>query len=197
MAPIPRALKPGQCPRCGHEHSQVERYADDVDFKGLRLEVHGLVQSRCTACRHSWETAGQNQDNLQLLRHLFATERDRHREQHGLLTGEEITALLAELGITRAEAAALLGGGPHAFAKYASGEVVQSIPMDRLLRLLRAFGHAALAHLREGPRANAALHAGWLATPTASAVLMARQPGQAESAASGSGFSMVTFGAAS
>lgn len=143
-----RKLRPNICTHCGSDHVEVRHESDAVDFKGLTLEVDGLAKTVCTACKHSWTTPGQEADNLALLREAFAAERDRMRAELGLLSGEQIALALEQLRLTRAEAATLFGGGPNAFAKYVNGDVLQSVPMDRLLRLTVAFGDLAAAHLR-------------------------------------------------
>jgi hypothetical protein len=97
-----------------------------------------------------WTTSGQEHDNLGLIREAFALERDRIRERDGLLTGQQIEFALNELSLTKAAASELFGGGPNAFSKYVSGDVLQSFPMDRLLRLTLAVGAQALRYLRQG-----------------------------------------------
>jgi putative zinc finger/helix-turn-helix YgiT family protein len=136
------------CMRCGSQNVQVRHRSDVVDFKGLTLEVEGLASTVCLDCRHTWTTDGQDADNLAILSAAFAGERDRIREAEGLLTGEQIAQVLDDLQLSRADAAQLFGGGPNAFAKYIKGDVLQSVPMDRLLRLAVAFGSLATGYLR-------------------------------------------------
>jgi len=145
----PRVLRPNVCPRCGSTHVQAHRYDDDsVAFKGLTFEVEGLVETRCVDCKHAWTTQGQDLDNMALIRSAFSGKRDEVRERDGLLRADEISAILEELGLNRTQAAAAFGGGPNAFAKYINGEVLQSVAMDRLLRLARKFGAPAVAYLQ-------------------------------------------------
>jgi len=156
----PRKRGPHVCMRCGAQDVHTRHYADTVDFKGLTFDVDGLVESRCGNCDLRWTTTGQDLDNLARMRAAFAQKRDEVRSRDGLLTGEQIEFALAELGVTKARAATLWGGGPNAFAKYINGEVLQSVAMDRLLRLTLAFGEHAVAFLelgRDAPlRRNAA-----------------------------------------
>ena len=159
----PRKRSPNVCLRCSSDASKVEHRSDVVDFKGLTLEVQGLADTVCTSCGYRWETAGQQSDNLAILRNAFVEQRDLIRERDGLLTGTQIEQYLEDLNLTRGEAAAIFGGGPNAFAKYATGEVLQSVPMDRLLRVTHSFGHVAVKFLREGRYANTHMGAGWLA----------------------------------
>jgi HTH-type transcriptional regulator/antitoxin MqsA len=57
------------------------------------------------------------------------------KEVEGLLTGQEVKALREVLGLTQADAARMFGGGPVAFSKYESDDVMQSEAMDKLLRV--------------------------------------------------------------
>jgi len=86
---------------------------------------------------------------LARIRVVFAEKRDAVRVRDGLLSGDEIAAVLNDLGLNRAQAAAVFGGGPNAFAKYINGEVLQSFAMDRLLRLTHRAGAAAVSFLRD------------------------------------------------
>ncbi|MGV7031130.1 type II toxin-antitoxin system MqsA family antitoxin [Methylobacterium symbioticum] len=66
---------------------------------------------------------------------------DRHlatlkAEVENLAGPDEVARLRRRLRLSQAEAGRLLGGGPRAFQKYESGEVVASRGMTNLLRLL-------------------------------------------------------------
>ena len=65
------------------------------------------------------------------------------------ITLEEIVAIRESLGLTRAEAGKLLGGGPSAYAKYEAGIVKPAAAGVNLLRLLRAYPEM-LSELRGG-----------------------------------------------
>lgn len=151
MTPMkPRMRQPHVCMRCGQQDVRVEYHSDVVDFRGLTLAVDGLANSLCGHCGHIWTTDGQEQDNLAVLKAAYAAKRDETREREGLLTGEQVAYVLEELHLSRAEAAALFGGGPNAFGKYISGDVLQSYAMDRLLRLTLAFADHAVRYLNQG-----------------------------------------------
>ena len=163
----PRKRKPNICLRCDGKAVQVRHKEDVLDYKGLTLEVAGLADTACIACGHEWTTDGQEQDNLALIREAFALKRDAVRTKEGLLTGEQIADVLDQLHIAKAEAATLFGGGPNAFGKYISGEVLQSFAMDRLLRLTLGFGSHALRYLRLGANAPLSLNGGgYFVAPT-------------------------------
>jgi HTH-type transcriptional regulator/antitoxin MqsA len=52
------------------------------------------------------------------------------------LSPAEVKAIRSKLKLSQREAGKLIGGGPRAFQKYESGEVMASVPMSKLLRLL-------------------------------------------------------------
>lgn len=156
----PRRLAPNVCMRCSCERVSVEHRNDLIDFKGLTLEVNGLAETVCQACGYRWTTEGQEKDNLHLLQAEFAVKRDAIRVRERLLTGEEVNFVLTALHLSKSEAATLFGGGPNAFSKYMSGEVLQSAPMDRLLRMTIAFGMPAVNFLRRWHETPLQLYAG-------------------------------------
>ena len=53
-----------------------------------------------------------------------------------LLTPDEIKRIRQALGLTQREAGEVIGGGPNAFQKYESGEVLLSKGMSNFLRVL-------------------------------------------------------------
>lgn len=57
-------------------------------------------------------------------------------ESLGVLKPDEIRAIRTRLKLSQRRASELLGGGPRAFQKYESGEVLVSRSMTQLLRLL-------------------------------------------------------------
>ena len=155
-----RVRKPNICMRCGSSQILIEHRSDVVDFKSLTLEVDGLVETLCQKCQHRWVTDGQEIDNLAILRAAYSIKRDEVRAKEGLLTAEQIEHILARLGLSKSQAATLFGGGANAFYKYIGGDVLQSFPMDRLLRLTLAFGQQAVACLRLGRSAPLCLDVG-------------------------------------
>ena len=54
----------------------------------------------------------------------------------GVMTPREIRAARMKLGLSQREAGRFIGGGPNAFQKYESGDVVLSKAADTALRLL-------------------------------------------------------------
>ena len=58
------------------------------------------------------------------------------------LTPERIRAIRKGLGLTQVEAGKLLGGGPHAFTRYESGNLSPSAALSNLLRVLDKYPQA-------------------------------------------------------
>lgn len=54
----------------------------------------------------------------------------------GLLGPPDIRRIRKKLGLTQKHASEIIGGGPNAFQKYESGDVIVSRAMSNLLRLL-------------------------------------------------------------
>ena len=170
----PRKRVPNACPRCSAGNLHVRHKSDTLDYKGLTLDVDGLAETTCQSCGFEWMTDGQEQDNLAIIRQAFALKRDHVRANEGLLTGEQIEDVLHLLSLSKADAARHFGGGPHAFGKYISGEVLQSFAMDRLLRLTLAFGQQAVRFLARGKHAPLSLNAGgfFVAPPVGNSTLV-------------------------
>ena len=68
----------------------------------------------------------------------------------GLLEAEEIRRIRKKLALTQEEAGGLIGGGPRAFQKYESGDLLPSRAISSALRLLDA-NPAGLAFLGSPP----------------------------------------------
>ncbi len=65
-----------------------------------------------------------------------ATLREMKAELLEAINPDEVRRIREKLRLSQRRAGELLGGGPRAFQKYESGEVVVSRPMANLLRLL-------------------------------------------------------------
>lgn len=131
------------CKNCANETLIEELYEDTIDFRGLLLEVEGLKRFHCKKCNHTWEGAEHVVHNKETVRLAYNKKRELVREQLGLLSGQEIHKIRELLDLTQKEASALFGGGANAFNKYESGEVLQSVAMDRLVRLAFWLGNPA------------------------------------------------------
>lgn len=131
------------CKNCENETLTEELFEDSIDFRGLLLEIEGLKRFRCEQCNHVWEGAEHVAHNKELVRQAYNKKRELVREELGLLSGQEIHRILELLDLTQKEASTLFGGGANAFNKYESGEVLQSVAMDRLLRVAFLLGNPA------------------------------------------------------
>jgi len=119
------------CPDCETGELHLERYNEEFEYHGQTLTVEGL---ECLTCDH----CGAEIIRPEQIRHgdkLFA---DARRRVDGLLTGTEIVRIRKNLGLTQRQAAELFGGGANAFSKYERGDVIQSVAMDRLIRMVNA-----------------------------------------------------------
>jgi HTH-type transcriptional regulator / antitoxin MqsA len=117
------------CPICGADTLTAERYDGDVNHNGQSLTIRGLERSRCSTCGADPVMTDQIRRNQLVIA-------DAKRRRDGLLTGDQIRNGRNILGLSQPEAARIFGGGENAFSKYERGEVIQSVPMDRLFRLL-------------------------------------------------------------
>lgn len=117
-----------KCSMCGStsvtQHVETEKIAYKKSF--LQVPMH---YSLCADCGHEFVPAEQIKINDKA---VLAAK----RTADGLLSPEEIYSIREALGLTQAQAAEAFGGGRNAFSKYERGEVAQSEPMDKLLRLV-------------------------------------------------------------
>jgi len=124
--------QPMICPVCEEGHLHEDHFAGDFKHGDRTVHVVDLECYRCDVCSADPVMADQIRRN-----HLKVA--DAKRRMDGLLSGEEIKATREFLRLSQSEAAALFGGGANAFSKYERGDVLQSKPMDRLLRLSARF----------------------------------------------------------
>ena len=120
------------CPMCDEGTLSTATHALDVNHRGQTIRVGGLAHSVCSECGADPVLPDQARRNHAIIS-------DARRANDDLLTGAQIRAIRAKLSLSQARASELFGGGANAFSKYERGEVAQSVPMDRLLRLANAF----------------------------------------------------------
>ena len=116
------------CPVCEEGQLHEATFADDFKHGDSTIHVEGLECFECESCGADPVFKDQIRRN-----HLRVA--DAKRTADGLLAGEEIKAIRADLGLSQSESALLFGGGANAFSKYERGDVIQSKSMDKLLRL--------------------------------------------------------------
>lgn len=126
------------CPLCeeGQLHEYTEKTA--VEYQGQKAQLDSRY-AVCDACGAEQATAGQVRRNKRAMIEF-------KKAVDGFLTGAQVRALREQLGITQSQATQIFGGGPVAFSKYESDDVMQSEAMDKLLRLAIAVPDA-FAHL--------------------------------------------------
>lgn len=124
--------QPMICPVCEEGHLHEARFAGDFKHGDRTVHVDDLECYRCDTCGADPVLQDQIRRN-----HLKVA--DAKRRIDGLLSGAEIKATRECLHLSQNEAAELFGGGANAFSKYERGDVLQSKPMDRLLRLTARF----------------------------------------------------------
>lgn len=118
------------CSYCERGELQAKESVERFSYKGHDLVVSGYAYSECDKCHEEIVTAEQMRANQALIT-------DAKRRVDGLLTGAEIRDVRAALGLSQADASRVFGGGPNSFYKYERGEVMQSVSLDRLMRVVR------------------------------------------------------------
>lgn len=116
------------CPVC--EEGQLHETTFSDDFKHGDSTIH-VEDLECFEC----ENCGADPVFKDQIRRNHLRVADAKRISDGLLVGEEIKAIRADLGLSQSDAALLFGGGANAFSKYERGDVIQSKSMDKLLQL--------------------------------------------------------------
>ncbi len=100
-----------------------------VKYGGLESEPFDQPGLWCQSCS----------EGLLSFKDMEVATRQMHilkaRAEH-LLPPSEVKRVRKKLGLTQKEAGLLLGGGPNAFQKYESADVVTSQAISNLLRLL-------------------------------------------------------------
>ncbi len=116
------------CPACGVGHLSPQIDYDVVAYKDQTKSLPARF-SVCDTCGS--ETA--TQVDLRENKRIFIEFK---KCVDGLLTGSEIRAIKTDVWkITPQQACLIFGGGPKAFSKYESDDVIQSEAMDKLIRL--------------------------------------------------------------
>jgi len=137
MATTPRAKRRGPiesvqktsqpCPECGGKMT-FKTKTEQLEYKGheVTLRTKGWW---CGSCGEGILDAEALKASERAFMALKA-------DVDGLLTPERVAAIRKRLRLSQRKAGELLGGGPRAFQKYESGEVMVSAAMSNLLRLL-------------------------------------------------------------
>lgn len=118
------------CFNCNSEDISEVSKSWEIDYKGSPLVIEGLTFVQCGDCGKSYEGPEQGKQNERIIA-------DSKRERDGLLSSYEIEALLDQFDISKSEASRYFGGSPNSFSKYIRGESLQSVAVDKMLRLAR------------------------------------------------------------
>lgn len=119
------------CPVCGAGHLTSQSIAEEITYKGV-TKVYEHVFSVCNVCQVDQVGAEEMRMNKRSVIRL-------KKAIDGLLAGDEIRAIRKDWRITQDEASLIFGGGPKAFSKYETDDVVQSESMDKLIRTAAKF----------------------------------------------------------
>lgn len=100
----------------------------EIEYKRHPTKL-GSQGRRCNTCGAGTHHAEPLERSERVVTRLKA-------EVDGLLRPDEVAAVRKRLRLSQRQAGELLGGGPRAFQKYESGQVMVSAAMSNLLRLL-------------------------------------------------------------
>lgn len=124
--------QPETCPDCEAGQLHSETYSDEIEHRGHTLRLDDLV---CLVCDH----CGSEIFRPEQIRQNDRIMAEAKRRADGLLLADEIRNIRKSFDLTQHQAAEIFGGGANAFSKYERGEVIQSVAMDRLLRLVARY----------------------------------------------------------
>jgi HTH-type transcriptional regulator/antitoxin MqsA len=121
-----------QCPICGHDGLNKKVVTEKFEYKGETFDYPNYVIYQCPSCKEAVVDKKSMKESGRAIR-------DFYRQVDGLLTSKEIYRIRKfKLCLTQDKASEVLGGGAKSFARYENNEVIQSKPMDNLLRILDA-----------------------------------------------------------
>lgn len=120
-------MKEKMCQICGDGKLHVESEKNTVEYNGSTTELDTFF-SVCDACGSEQSDGQQLRDSK---RKMIAFK----KYVDGLLSGSEVRSIRKRLNITQSEAAEVFGGGPTAFSKYETDDIIQAEAMDNLLRM--------------------------------------------------------------
>ncbi|HHB1565009.1 TPA: type II toxin-antitoxin system MqsA family antitoxin [Vibrio metschnikovii] len=122
-------MKTKICPICEQGHLSNQEEIIHVEHMGQQGSISSQF-STCDVCGSEQATPENARFNK---RAMIAFK----KQVQGLLTGMEVRELRKGWNFSQEDAAKIFGGGPVAFSKYESDDVMQSEAMDRLIRIAR------------------------------------------------------------
>lgn len=117
------------CPECGDSDMVRGTRMTTVQYGGLESEPFEQPGLWCQSCG----------EGLLSFKDMEVSTRQMHilkAQVEHLLPPSEVKRVRKKLGLTQREAGLILGGGPNAFQKYESADVLTSQAISNLLRLL-------------------------------------------------------------
>ncbi|MDH5572755.1 MAG: type II toxin-antitoxin system MqsA family antitoxin [Gammaproteobacteria bacterium] len=123
------------CPVCAEGNLHTVVSTKEIEYGDSLITVDGLLHSVCEVCGAEVTGLEESRVNKRLI--IEARKRAGQFE-----SGADIKTLRVRYGVTQKQAAKIFGGGLVAFSKYESDDLVQSIPMDRLLKVAGAVPEA-------------------------------------------------------
>ncbi|HCU0191106.1 TPA: type II toxin-antitoxin system MqsA family antitoxin [Citrobacter koseri] len=118
------------CPICGEGHLTMRMEMDEITYKGKTKQITDIYYI-CDHCHVEQSGAKELKNNKRTMNEF-------KKEVDGLLTGKEVFEIRSNLGLTQDQASLVFGGGPKAFSKYETDDVIQSESMDNLIRVAAA-----------------------------------------------------------
>lgn len=148
------------CPECGHDLIEVSTPLE-IEFKGESFLIEGATRSECPNCGE-YVTSARECDVLDDKLHAA------YRKRHGLLSPEEISKIRELRGWTQKEFEAVLGVTSPTVCRWETDRVIQSKPLDNLMRGIRDYSCFAedLAERAEAPRRSNSFTARGCVSPT-------------------------------
>jgi HTH-type transcriptional regulator/antitoxin MqsA len=120
-----------KCPLCGEGNLLLQSRVKVFPREHGEVRVE-LLYSHCDNCESELVTDLQSRENKKRLN-------AREKQYEGYLTGEQVFELRRRYNLTQKEAAVVFGGGPTAFSKYESEEIIPTNAMNKLLLVARQF----------------------------------------------------------
>lgn len=123
------------CPICETGHLSDKEILAQFEYKGTTLDIPNYLVWECSECKERFVDRKTSKASGRLIR-------DFYRQVDGLLVASEIRRIRKfRLELSQDAASDLLGGGAKSFARYENSEVIQSVALDNLLRVLDAAPH--------------------------------------------------------
>jgi HTH-type transcriptional regulator/antitoxin MqsA len=140
-----------ECQICGSDKVSKIVRTEIFEYKGKKIPIENYSIIHCDTCGEEVADPKSRADSLPVLR-------DAQRIIDRFLTSKEIKAIRKSFGMTQEQFGELLGGGEKAFARYETGRILQSRPMDNLLYILKKCPDAITflkEHIEGFPPSNA------------------------------------------